>query len=421
MEVYKFGGASVATPERAKHIVPIIKATTQPMVIVVSAIGKTTNALEGIVAHTYNRDIDAALQALQAMQQEHLTYAQALLVAEYEEAARNRIELHCHAVSQFITNNRQWQYDYIYDQIVCLGELLSTIIMHQMLMQEGLAISWIDIRKVLITDDTYRDAQVLWATSQLLLKQSIGAALQNHQYVITQGFISGTTEGSTATLGREGSDYTAALIAAMLPLKQVTIWKDVAGLQNADPKLFPNTQKIDAITYNEVIEMAYYGAQIIHPKTIKPLQNHNIPLYVKCFLQPELAGTVIQESVADGHYPPLIALKQHQVLIQVTSRDFSFITEDNFSKIYAAFHALKIKVNLMQHAAISFVACINNDADKVKLLLASFAKNYKVLVNEEVQILTIRHYNAEIVEQLTANKQIILKQETRKTLQLVIL
>ena len=237
--------------------------------------------------------------------------------------------------------------------------------------------------------------------------------------MITQGFIGSTTEGNSVTLGREGSDYTAAILAAMLKMESVTIWKDVEGLLNADPKMFPKTVKIEAITYNEVIEMAFYGAQIIHPKTIKPLQNNNIPLYVKCFLNPALKGTVIQSDVNDAHYPPLIVLKEHQVLVQVTTRDFSFITEDNLSNLYAVFHDIKVKINLIQNAAISFVACIDNRADKIKELTMALSKKYKVLLNEDVSLLTIRHYNQEIVNELTEGKQILLRQETRKTLQVV--
>ena len=205
----------------------------------------------------------------------------------------------------------------------------------------------------------------------------------------------------------------------MLQLESVTIWKDVEGLQNADPKLFPNTVKIEEITYNEVIEMAFYGAQIIHAKTIKPLQNNNIPLYVKCFLDPALKGTVIKSEANDAHYPPLIVLKDDQVLLQVTTRDFSFITEDNLSTLYAIFHDQKIKINLIQNAAISFIACIDNRADKIKALTEALTQDYKVLQNENVQLLTIRHYTPQVFHKLTDGKQILLRQETRKTIQVV--
>ena len=234
------------------------------------------------------------------------------------------------------------------------------------------------------------------------------------------GFWGSTASGSSVTLGREGSDYTAAILAAMLQMESVTIWKDVEGFQNADPKQFSNTVKIEAITYNEVIEMAYYGAQIIHAKTIKPLQNNNIPLYVKCFLDRNLTGTVIKDKVVSEQYPPLIVLKENQVLLQVTTRDFSFISEDNLSSLYAIFHQLKIKVNIIQNAAISFVTCIDNREDKVKALISKLTAQYKVLINENVSLLTIRHYNNDIFNELTEHKQILLRQQTRKTLQVVL-
>ena len=236
---------------------------------------------------------------------------------------------------------------------------------------------------------------------------------------MVQGFIGSTQLGKSVTLGREGSDYTAAILANMLNMESVTIWKDVNGLQNADPKLFPNTVKIEAITYNEVIEMAFYGAQIIHPKTIKPLQNKNIPLYVKCFLDKALTGSVIKAEVGTNPYPPIIVLKENQLLIQVTTRDFSFITEDNLSKIYSIFHNLKIKINIIQNAAISFVACIDNREDKVKALIQALNRDYKVAINEHVQLLTIRHFTNEVFFELTKSKSILLRQETRKTMQVV--
>jgi aspartate kinase len=236
---------------------------------------------------------------------------------------------------------------------------------------------------------------------------------------VTQGFIGATEDGKSVTLGREGSDYTAAILAAMLQLESVTIWKDVEGLQNADPKLFPNTVKIDAISYNEVIEMAFYGAQIIHPKTIKPLQNSNIPLYVKCFLDPKLKGSVIQAEADQMSYPPLIVLKGDQLLIQVTTKDFSFITEDNLSKLYSIFHNLKIKINLIQNAAISFIGCIDNREDKVKALILALGLDYRVQVNDNVSLLTIRHFTPETIFELTKDKQVLLRQETRKTVQVV--
>jgi aspartate kinase len=258
-----------------------------------------------------------------------------------------------------------------------------------------------------------------WNYSKLAAEVQVGRPMRQGRVVVTQGFIGATWEGHSVTLGREGSDYTAAILAAMLKLESVTIWKDVNGFRNADPKLFPDTVKIDAISYSEVIEMAFYGAQIIHPKTIKPLQNNNIPLYVKCFLDRNLEGSVIKSEVGNAPYPPLIVLKDNQVLIQVTTKDFSFITEDNLSKLYSIFHDLKIKINLIQNAAISFIACIDNREEKVNALKQALRKDYKVSINDNVHLLTVRHYTPEIIFDLTKGKQMLLRQETRKTVQVV--
>ncbi|RYZ53053.1 MAG: aspartate kinase, partial [Sphingobacteriales bacterium] len=312
------------------------------------------------------------------------------------------------------------RYDYSYDQIVCMGELLSTRIFSFFLLQEDLANNWLDIRDVIRTDDTFRDARVdtVYSTEQAV--QRIAPLLSGKMHVVTQGFIGATSDNASVTLGREGSDYTAALLAAMLNAECVTIWKDVEGLQNADPKEFPNTVKIEAISYHEVIEMAYYGAQVIHPKTIKPLQNNSIPLYVRSFLQPGMKGTRIQNEVNSIFYPPLIVLKKDQVLLQVTTRDFSFINEENLRILYGIFHALKIKVNLIQNAAISFVACVDHKEDKIKPLIAELEKDYNVLINEGVSLLTVRHYTPEILFDLTRNRYVLLEQKTRHTVQAVI-
>jgi aspartate kinase len=322
-------------------------------------------------------------------------------------------------LEQAVENSHSAFYDYSYDQIVCMGELLSSTMFSFYLQQNNVANEWIDIRRVMRTDATYRDAVVDWDYSAKQAEDIMAPALQQGKIVVVQGFIGATADGKSVTLGREGSDYTAALLAAMLHAESVTIWKDVNGLQNADPKLFPDTVKIEAITFSEVIEMAFYGAQIIHPKTIKPLQNANIPLYVKTFFDKDLPGSMIRSVVENAHYPPLIVLKDNQVLIQVTTRDFSFITEENLSKLYSIFHHLKVKINLIQNAAISFIGCIDNREDKIKALVSALDKYYKVSLNDHVSLLTVRHYTPEILFELTKGKHILLRQETRKTLQVV--
>lgn len=420
MKVYKFGGASIADAVRMTALLPIIQDVQEPLLIVMSALGKTTNALENILSYACKGEVDTAITGANKLVQQHTDYARLLLNDEYFAYTKATLEALGEELRRAVTKADAKRFDYSYDQVVCMGELLSTCMFHNFLLQSGLASEWVDVRKVVRTDDTFRDAVIDWNYTKLEAEAMIGRRLKQGKIVVVQGFIGSTPSGESVTLGREGSDYTAAVLAAMLHADSVTIWKDVDGFRNADPKLFPDTVKIDAISYTEVIEMAFYGAQIIHPKTIKPLHNSNIPLYVKCFLDRNLAGSVIMGDPGNVHYPPLIVLKDNQVLVQVTTRDFSFITEDNLSRIYAVFHDLKVKINLIQNAAISFVACIDNREDKVKVLLEELSKDYKVSLNDDVSIITIRHYTPEIFFGLTKGKQVLMRQETRKTLQAVI-
>ena len=408
----------MADAGRMAALLPIISGE-QPLLLVLSALGKTTNALEVIVNLACKGQKDEALSATKKLEQQHTNYAKALLNETTYEKAAEALKQHFEELEHAVETVDPTRYDYSYDQIVCMGEIFSSRMFAFYLLQNNIAGEWIDIRTVIRTDHTYRDALVDLEYSKLQARNIIGKELEQGKIIITQGFIGSTPEGKSVTLGREGSDYTAAILASMLGLESVTIWKDVNGLQNADPKLFPNTVKVEAISYNEVIEMAFYGAQIIHPKTIKPLQNSSIPLYVKCFFDKNLPGSVIRSDADHAQYPPLIVLKDNQELIQVTTRDFSFITEDNLSKLYSIFHDLKIKINLIQNAAISFIACIDNREDKVKALIQALGKDYKVSINDNVHLLTVRHYTPEILFDLTKEKQILLRQETRKTIQVV--
>lgn len=417
--IHKFGGASIATPEQMQALLPILTTAPPACVLVISAYGKTTNALEAIhAAACGNQKEDAHLLA-EKLEKNHSAYAAALLKNDILKKAEAALNIFYTELRWAIDDATAYRYDYSYDQIVSIGELLSSTIFSFYLQQEGFPVVWQDIRDVFRTDDTYRDAQVDWDYTENQVKIRFASLLDAGSMVVTQGFIGSTAENANVTLGREGSDYTAALLAAMLSAADVTIWKDVDGLQNADPKRFSNTVKIESVSYHEVIEMAYYGAQVIHPKTIKPLQNNNIPLYVKCFLNKNLKGTIIQHEVNNIFYPPLIILKKDQLLLQVTTRDFSFITENNLRYLYGIFHQLHIKVNLMQNAAISFVACIDYNPEKVNQLLAELEKEYKVLSNEGVTLLTVRHYTADILADLTRNRYSLLEQKTRNTVQVV--
>ncbi len=419
MQVYKFGGASIATPEKMQALLPIIRDTEEQLILVVSALGKTTNALEAVVHQACKGSKKEALQLAKEIETEHIDYATALLDARQLPEALKALNVFFTELQWSVDDARSEQYDYAYDQIVCMGELMSTTIFAHYLQQSDCNTEWVDIRDIIRTDDTYRDARVEWDYSEARAKETIGQLLKNGKNIITQGFIGATSDNASVTLGREGSDYTAAMLAAMLRAKAVNIWKDVEGLQNADPKIFTNTVKIEAITYHEVIEMAFYGAQVIHPKTIKPLQNNNIPLHVKCFLNKDMKGTVIMNEVDSMFYPPLIVLKKNQILLQVTTKDFSFITEDNLRNLYGIFHSLKVRVNLIQNAAISFVACIDHNEEKVKELVQELDKDYKVFRNENVQLLTIRHHTPDVLFDLTKGRFILLEQKTRHTVQVV--
>jgi aspartate kinase len=420
MNVYKFGGASIATPERMKALLPIIRDAKGALTVVVSAMGKTTNALEEITRAACS-DKERAHQLGHALEQQHMDYAGAVLSdTGYQKAAQ--------VLAPFFTE-LQWaiddadasRYDYSYDQIVCIGELLSTRLFALFLGETGVPNEWVDIRQVIRTDDTWRDGRVDLAHSTARAKEILQPVLDSGRLIITQGFIGATDNNESVTLGREGSDYTAALLASMLDAEAVTIWKDVAGLRNADPKLFPDTVQIPDITYHEVIEMAYYGAQVIHPKTIKPLHNAGIPLYVKCFLDPAERGTAIRAGEAHIAYPPIIVWKREQVLLQVTTMDFSFITEDALSFIYDTFARLKVRVNMIQNAAISFIACLDDKPEKIAAVMAALEPMYRIRRNEGVSLMTIRHYTPEILFGLTMNRTILLEQKTRTTVQVVVM
>lgn len=420
MQVYKFGGASIATPERMQALLPIISYGGSPLVLIVSAFGKTTNALEAVVKAALEGKRDEALRQIEALERAHNTYARALLSDKGFETLLEKLNSIYTEMHWAIDDAGIQHPDYVYDQIVCIGEVLSTTIFSAYLAEQGHTNQWIDARDLIRTDDNYRDPVVDFEQTRQQVQKIVVPALQKNGIVVTQGFIGSTADNNSTTLGREGSDYSAALLAATLPATAVSIWKDVEGLLNADPKLFPNTVKIEEITYHEVIEMAYYGAQVIHPKTIKPLQNAAIPLYVKCFLDPNLKGTVIQNTTDTFVYPPLIVLKKDQILLQVTSRDFSFITEENLRNLYDIFHGQHVKINLIQNAAISLVVCVDNREDKIRSLVEALEKDYKVLRNEDVQLLTIRHYTPSIMEELTKGRIILLEQKTRNTVQVVV-
>lgn len=402
-----------------RALLPILRGATGSLVIAMSALGKTTNALEAVVDAACGERKEAATLLAQALEASHLRFAASLLpgkaFAQIEAAlAPFFTELHW-----AIDEAESSRYDYHYDQMVAVGELLSTRIFSLLLQAEGVAHQWLDARDLIRTDEAYRDARVDSDATTEAIRRAVGPALTATGLVLTQGFIGSTQDNASVTLGREGSDYTAALLAAALDADCVTIWKDVEGLLNADPKLFPDTVMLQQADFAEVIEMAFYGAQVIHPKTIKPLQNAGIPLYVRSFLQPAGTGTCICAEKGEVAYPAIFVLKERQVLLQLTSRDFSFITEDALSRIYRAFAQHGVKVSLIQNTAISFVACVDFREDRLPALVTALEEEYRVTRNENVQLLTIRHPQGGEMEEHTAGRKILLEQRTRQTVQLV--
>ncbi|RPE05870.1 aspartate kinase [Chitinophaga lutea] len=419
MKVFKFGGASLETIERIQQVGNIIQSYPgEKLLVVISAMGKTTNELEKVTQNYFMRKREIASQLLYNVEQQHLAVAETLLGTK-EHPLFTQLQ-------QFFTE-AEWTlgekpirpYDYYYDQIVGLGELLSTAIVSAYFNQAGITNVWLDVRDVFRTDDNFRDANIDWEVTQKQVNEKVLPLFNAVDIVIAQGFIGSTDQNESVTLGREGSDFSAAVFANLLNAESQTIWKDVEGLKNADPKIFPNTINIPEIAFNEVIEMAYYGAQVIHPKTIKPLQNKQIPLYVKCFLNKDLPGTVIREDADNRKLPPIIVLKRNQVLITITSRDFGFITEDKISDIYEIFHANKIKINLTQNAAISFSCCIDNNPEKIELLIKALHGGFKISYNEGLELLTVRHYQNGLLEELTKGRKILLEQRSDSTVQLV--
>lgn len=420
MRVFKFGGASIETSSRVKNVVNIIRQhLEQPLLVVISAKGKTTNALEEVVKACIENNQAQATQLLEVIIHDHMSFAHDLLSDSSHEVFDKLNELFTE-IQWVLTEPPGRVADYYYDQIVSIGELLSTAIIQAFCIQEGLTCGWMDVRDILKTDDNYRDAAVLWPETLQNVNQSLKPSLEKQGLVITQGFIGSTMENHSVTLGREGSDYSAAIFSNMLDAESLSIWKDVPSLLNADPKIFPNTVAIPEITFHEVIEMSFYGAQVIHPKTIKPLQNKGIPLYVRCFLDPSLPGTVIHQTDKTIAYPPIMVLKTNQVLLQVNTRDYSFITEDNLSTIYQLFHDCKIKINMIQNAAISFVACIDANETKLNTLLERLQQHYDVKRNEQLFLFTVRHYTDEVLNEELKNRTVLLTQKTRQTIQMVV-
>lgn len=418
MKVFKFGGASINTIERIKKTGAILQSYTgEKILIIISAMGKTTNALEKVVDAFFEERKDDALKLFEQVKQSHLDTLKYLVTVKWK-AAEDRLKDFFTEIEWMLHDKPVRDYDYYYDQIVCCGELLSTSIVSSYLNEINVNNKWVDVRDIFRTDDNFRDANIEWEFTRQKINESIAPLFDNIDMVVTQGFIGATDENESTTLGREGSDYSAAIFANILDAESLTIWKDVEGVMNADPKQFPGAVFIEKLSYTEVIEMAYYGAQVIHPKTIKPLQNKGIPLHVRCFLKPELPGTVISAK-AVHHLPPIIVLKDKQVLMQLSSKDFSFVGEAYVSRLYELFAAIRIRPNLSQNGAISLLCCLDDKPEKIEKLALAASEIFDVKIEKGLTLLTVRHYDQHTIDEQIKGKTILLEQKTNETIQIL--
>lgn len=425
MQVFKFGGASVKDPAAVRNVASVIQQySDKNLVVVVSAMGKITNALEILTHHYMDRAEEPLMEKFSEIKNFHLQIAGDLFDNPKHPAFFHIEQVFFHLL-RYLQEPPSRNYNYEYDRIVSTGEIVSSYIVSHFLNYVGIANQWYDARKLIITDSSFRDASVDW----ILTPQAVSKALKPYMeaapgsnkpsIVLTQGFIGATTQGFTTTLGREGSDYTAAILAYSLKAREVVIWKDVPGLLNADPKIHKDACLLPNISYQEAIELAYYGATVIHPKTIKPLLNKNIPLRVRSFANPALPGSIINNHSENDNRIPSYIWKTNQVMVSIFPKDFSFIAEKNLSRIFSDFAKHSIKVNLMQSSAISFSVCFDYDRINTPALLDDLKKNFNIKYNNGLKLITVRHYDKAEMEKLVENCQILLEQKSRTTLQLV--
>ena len=417
MKVFKFGGASVKDADGVKNLASVVKRFgSEKLIIVVSAMGKTTNALERLTqAFFYKKENPETV--LNEIREYHLNIMNGLFNNAdhpvYDDVHNTLVEL-----EWAIEDEPTHSYDCEYDQIVSVGEIISTKIVAAYLKETGFSCVWKDVRDYVKTDNTYREGKVDWELTQNRISTELLPAFNANNIVVTQGFIGVTSENFTTTLGREGSDYTAAIFAFCTEAESLTIWKDVPGVLNADPKWFDDTRLIPQMTYQDAIELTYYGATVIHPKTIKPLQNKNIPLLVRSFINPDQEGTRIH-NVQTPLPVPCFIFKVNQVLISISPRDFSFIVEENLGSIFSLFSRHRVKVNTMQNSAISLSLCVDDDPLKLPELLKELQKQYRVLYNDQLELVTIRYYDQATLDRVTTGKNTILEVKSRYTAQLV--
>lgn len=419
MKVFKFGGASVKDADAVRNVASIVDRYSDKLGVVVSAMGKTTNAMENIVESLWNRNEEEFDRLVEERRSFHLNIL-ADLFNNGSEVIFDEVNKEFDQLKEKYSERVPENFSYEYDQIVSLGEVISTRIIVAYLNKNGGSAKWTDARELIRTDRKYREADVDWKRTEELFQEKFLPLFEEFDVLVTQGFIGHTAEGFTTTLGREGSDFSAGILAYCCNADSVTIWKDVPGMLNADPKWFDNTIKLDQISFKEAIELSYYGASVIHPKTVKPLQNKGIPLYVKSFVDPEADGTVIQSSTEQDHLVPSFIFKMNQVLFSFTPKDFSFIVEKNLSDIFERLANVKAKINLMQNSALNFSVLLDADKTDIQEILKAFEDSYQVRFNENLELITIRHYDDATIERVTEGKEILLEQKTRETARLIV-
>ena len=413
MKVFKFGGASIKDISSIKNILKIISTYNEDrLVIVVSAMGKTTNALELVVHNYFNNK-----ENLQASISEVYNFHSEIINNLFEKSHPifSDISKSFEKLNSFIKANKSPSYSFVYDQIVSLGELLSSRIIHHFLLNNNINCSFIDARNCIKTNSKYRGAKVEWNITNKKIKDYIS----DSKIIVTQGFIGSDKNNFTVTLGREGSDYSAAIFAYVLNAESLSIWKDVPGLLNADPKFFSNTKLLNQISYSETIELAFYGASIIHPKTLQPLQKKEIPLLVKSFKNPQSKGTIISKGIDIEPLVPCYIFKQNLILLKLSSLDFSFMVEDNISDIFKELHKFKMKVDVIQNSAISFSVCFFDKYNKIKELIKNLEGKYKIDLHKNVSLFTIRHFDEKSIKKISNNRKLLLEQRTEKTVRLI--
>ncbi len=415
MQVYKFGGASVKSAEGIRNIIRIIHLVDGNLFVVISAMGKTTNAMEVVLEYFMKADKISSLNKLKEVEDYHIQIIDELFADK--QKGFEVIKPHFDELENLIQNGVGDDYDKWYDRIVSYGEILSTKIISAFLLDSGIENTWLDMRKLLVTDSNFREANVHLDDSKTRLNAAVD--FSKSRIYIGQGFIGANMKGEATTLGREGSDYTAAVAGNLLDAESVTIWKDVPGILNADPRIFPNTIQIPELTYFDAVELAFSGAQVIHPKTIKPLENKKIPLYVRPFGEPEKAGSVIKSTISKPIDIPVLILRKNQALVTLRPRDFSFVLEESLSKAFSVMNKHRMKISLIQSSAVSISVCLENNR-YLQGALDELSTEFKVTYNENLELLTIRGANAQIIEEATSKREVLLSQKTRRNARFIL-